>query len=49
MLARQGFILIDKAGIVRGRWLTKAKTDGTFTPDVLFASDPILKVARGLK
>jgi hypothetical protein len=37
-MARRAFFLIDKQGVVRGRWLA----DDSAT----FASEPILQVAR---
>ena len=47
LFSRQAFILVDKAGTVRGVWVVRDKKAGeTGTPDLLFASDPILKVAR---
>jgi peroxiredoxin len=38
--AQRAFFLIDKQGIVRGKWLG--------TPTEVFPTEPILKAARGL-
>ena len=38
IMARRAFFLIDKQGVVRGRWLAD--------DSAIFASDPILQVAR---
>ena len=47
LYARQSFILIDKQGIVRGRWVQRRPKPGEVrSPDPLFRSDPILKRAR---
>lgn len=47
LFSRQAFILVDKAGTVRGVWTVRDKKAGEqASPDLLFASDPILKVAR---
>ena len=41
LTARRAFFLIDKAGIVQGKWLPEKQA-------ALFASDPILERAREL-
>jgi peroxiredoxin len=41
LTARRAFFLIDKEGIVQGKWLPEKQA-------VLFASDPILQRAREL-
>ena len=50
LFARQAFILVDKKGIVRGRWAARSPKRGEVrSPDELFASDPILKRAREIR
>ena len=45
--ARQSFFLIDKDGIVRGRWGQRpSNVDEVWAPDPLFSSGPILDLAR---
>jgi hypothetical protein len=39
LTARRAFFLIDKQGIVRGRWLPEKQA-------ALFPSDPIIRKAR---
>ncbi len=47
LFARQHFFLIDKEGIVRGRWGQRpANPDELWAPDPLFSSEPILNLAR---
>ena len=47
LFARQSFFLIDKQGIVRGRWMQRPSNDDeVWAPDPLFSSEPILEVAR---
>ncbi len=48
VLARQSFFLIDKQGMVRGRWVVNEPTGGKLANDELFSSGPILKLARKL-
>ncbi len=49
LYARQSFFLIDKQGIVRGVWKVRPPKPGEVrSPDKLFRSDPILKLARKL-
>ena len=49
VFARQSFFLIDKEGIVRGRWVVKEKEPGAVVAsDELFSSEPILQAARKL-
>lgn len=47
-LARQSFFLIDKQGMVRGRWVVAEPAGGKLASDDLFSSAPILKLARKL-
>ena len=47
LYARQHFFLVDKEGVVRGRWGQRpANQDELWAPDPLFSSEPILAVAR---
>ena len=47
LYARQGFFLIDKQGIVRGRWVVRPPKPGEVNaPDKLFGNEQILKRAR---
>lgn len=39
----RAFFLVDKQGVIRGRWLPGVKGD-----DIVVSSEPILKVAREL-
>lgn len=49
MFARPSFFLIDKEGIVRGRWSQRPANPGeVWAPDPLVSSEPILEVARSL-
>ena len=48
MFSRQGFFLIDKQGIIRGRWVVDEPTGGKLAPDDVFPSEPILKAVRAL-
>lgn len=41
LIARRAFFLIDRQGIVRGKWIPP--------PEDLFPSEPILKALRGLQ
>lgn len=49
VMARQSFFLVDKKGVVRGRWAKPPGKDGKFANDDLFPSAPILKLARQLR
>ncbi len=47
LYARQSFFLVDKEGIVRGVWSQRRPKEGEVrSPDPLFGSEPILKLAR---
>jgi peroxiredoxin len=49
LFPRPSFFLIDKAGVVRGRWLQRPANPGeALAPDPLFSSEPILALARQL-
>ena len=48
VFARQSFFLIDKEGVVRGRWVVAQPTGGKLANDDLFSSGPILELARKL-
>ena len=48
VLARQSFFLIDKQGVVRGRWVVSEPAGGKFANDDLFSSEPIFKMVRKL-
>ena len=49
LFARQSFFLIDKGGVVRGVWKVRPPKPGEArSPDNLFRSDPILKLAKKL-
>ena len=50
LFARQTIFLIDKEGIVRGRWGQRpSNVDELWAPDPLFSSKPILDLVRKIQ
>ncbi len=49
IIARPAYILIDKDGIVRGQWISGDSPEAEFSPDEIFASKPILDLAREIQ
>ena len=49
LYARPSFFLIDKEGIVRGRWSQRPANPGeVWMPDPLVSSEPMLELARSI-